>query len=129
MDTKKAGPFERECPSRTVLELLGNKWTTLVICALSDGKMRFGELRRRIEGVTQKMLTQTLRALERDGLVSRTIYPTIPPRVEYELTELGESAIDLHDAIIAWSVEHAPEIMKARKKHDARADREPQPVG
>jgi DNA-binding HxlR family transcriptional regulator len=125
---EEGDPFVRECPSRAVLDLLANKWTTLVLCALSDGELRFGQLRRRVAGVTQKMLTQTLRALERDGLVTRTVYPTTPPSVGYALTDLGRSAADLHDAIIAWAQEHAAEILAAREEHDERANRKPSPV-
>jgi DNA-binding HxlR family transcriptional regulator len=121
-------PFVRECPSRAVLDLLANKWTTLVLCALSDGELRFGQLRRRVAGVTQKMLTQTLRALERDGLVTRTVYPTAPPSVGYTLTDLGRSAADLHDTIIVWAQKHAIEILAARKEHDESAGRKPSPV-
>ena len=121
-------PFARECPSRAVLDLLANKWTTLVLCALSDGELRFGQLRRRVAGVTQKMLTQTLRGLERDGLVTRTVYPTTPPSVGYALTDLGHSAADLHDSIIAWAQTHAAEILAAREEHDERASRKPSPV-
>ncbi len=108
------------CPSQAVLEVLANKWTTLVLCALESGELRFGELRRRVQGVTQKMLTQTLRALERDGLVTRTVYPTTPPSVGYRLTALGLSAAELHDKIVAWAVEHALEIGESRERYDQR---------
>jgi DNA-binding HxlR family transcriptional regulator len=125
---EECDPFVRECPSRAVLDLLANKWTTLVLCALRDGELRFGQLRRRVAGVTQKMLTQTLRGLERDGLVTRTVYPTTPPSVGYALTDLGHSAADLHDSIIAWAQTHAAEILAAREEHDERASRKPSPV-
>lgn len=125
---EEGDPFVRECPSRAVLDLLANKWTTLVLCALSDGELRFGQLRRRVAGVTQKMLTQTLRALERDGLVTRAVYPTTPPSVGYALTDLGHSAADLHDTIIAWAQEHAAEILAAREEHEERTSRRPSPV-
>jgi DNA-binding HxlR family transcriptional regulator len=80
--------------------------------------MRFGELRRRLQGVTQKMLTQTLRTLERNGLVTRTLYPTIPPRVDYELTDLGRSAVTVLDDILRWSEGHSAEITAARQRYD-----------
>ncbi len=114
----------RACPSQTVLEVLANKWALLVVCALRLDSVRFGELGRRIEGVTPKMLTQTLRVLERDGLVQRTAYAVIPPRVEYKLTELGRELIGLLDAILRWSERHAPEILKAREHARARSARE-----
>jgi DNA-binding HxlR family transcriptional regulator len=101
-----------------VLDVLSNKWTTLVLCALGGGELRFGQLRRCIEGVTQKMLTQTLRSLERDGLVTRRVYPTAPPSVGYALTDLGRSAADLHDAIVAWAQQHAPDILASRAAYD-----------
>jgi DNA-binding HxlR family transcriptional regulator len=111
--------YLRGCASRTVLEVVANKWTHLVVCALRDGPKRFGEIRRRLEGVTQKMLTQTLRTLERDGLVTRTQYPTIPPRVDYELTELGQNVVGLLDGVIRWSEEHVLDITAARARYDA----------
>jgi len=106
------------CASRTALEVIANKWTHLAVCALRDGPMRFGALRRRLQGVTQKMLTQTLRTLERNGLVTRTLYPTIPPRVDYELTDLGRSAVGVLDEILQWSEQHSAEITAARQRYD-----------
>ena len=117
--------YLRGCASRTVLDVIANKWTNLVVCALRDGPLRFGQLRRHLEGITQKMLTQTLRALERDGLVTRTLYPTIPPRVDYELTDLGRDAAGLFDGLIAWAEQHVAEITAARDHYDQRADPEP----
>jgi DNA-binding HxlR family transcriptional regulator len=122
--------YHRDCPSRTVIEVLANKWALYVLAALrrQEGPMRFNELRRVLDGITQKMLTQTLRALERDGLVSRTVYPTVPPRVEYGLTPLGIEAGRLTGAIADWSLEHAREILRSRQEFDDRAAMEPQPV-
>jgi DNA-binding HxlR family transcriptional regulator len=121
--------FLRNCPTRTVLDLLAGKWTMLVLVALEDGRpMRFSELRRRLDGVTQKMLTRTLRALERDGLLSRAVYPTVPPRVEYRLTPMGLGAGRLMAGITEWSMEHVGEILAARDAFDERAAREPQPL-
>jgi DNA-binding HxlR family transcriptional regulator len=111
--------YLKGCASRTVLEVIANKWTHLVVCALRDGPMRFGELRRRLDGVTQKTLTQTLRALERNGLATRTLFPTIPPGVDYELTDLGRSVAGLLDAIVVWSERHSVEISAARERYDA----------
>ncbi|WP_031173773.1 winged helix-turn-helix transcriptional regulator [Streptomyces durhamensis] len=123
-----ADAYLAACPSRQILDVLANKWTMLVMGALSDGPIRFGELRRRLDGITQKMLTQTLRTLERDGLVARTVYPTIPPRVEYAATELGESVTALMHAIRAWSEDNINAVLDARDVYDARAAQEVQPV-
>ncbi|MFI9030260.1 winged helix-turn-helix transcriptional regulator [Streptomyces sp. NPDC053560] len=90
------------CPGRTVFELLANKWTGLAITALEDGPRRFGELRRKLEGVSPKVLTQTLRRLEDHGLVDRTVYAEVPPRVEYELTPLGRGALEPLAHLRAW---------------------------
>ncbi|WP_318011210.1 helix-turn-helix domain-containing protein [Mesorhizobium sp. ES1-1] len=108
--------FRRTCPSHAVLEMLASKWVYLTVCALRRGRMRNGELARRLEGITPKMLTQTLRILERDGLVRREIFPVIPPRVEYELTELGENLAGLLSQIRSWSEQHVPDIKQARAR-------------
>ena len=108
--------FKRECMSHTVLEMLASKWVYLVVGALRTGRRRNGELARKVEGITPKMLTQTLRELERDGLVLRKIYPVIPPKVEYELTELGRDLAGLLDQIRRWSEQNAPLIRKARAR-------------
>lgn len=123
-----ANVYLAKCPSRTVLETLSNKWATLTMGALSDGPRRFGQLRRTLDGITQKMLTQTLRTLERDGMITRTVYPTIPPRVEYAHTELGRNAGTLFHAIRDWAEQHHAEILSAREAYDERAAREPEPV-
>ncbi|TGQ71308.1 MAG: helix-turn-helix transcriptional regulator [Mesorhizobium sp.] len=114
--------FRRTCPSHAVLEMLASKWVYLVVCALRRGRLRNGELARRLEGITPKMLTQTLRILERDGLVHREIFPVIPPRVEYELTELGQNLAGLLSQIRSWSEEHVPDIMQARAQAAAAND-------
>lgn len=125
-----ADAYLRGCASRTVLNLIANKWTCLVVGALRNQTvMRFGELRRRLDGITQKMLTQTLRDLERDGLVQRTVYPSIPPRVEYRLTDLGGSVSGLLDAVRSWSETYIDEIQAARTVYDERAARELEPIG
>ncbi|MFF8896735.1 winged helix-turn-helix transcriptional regulator [Streptomyces lydicus] len=125
-----AATYRRDCPSRTVVEALANKWVLYVLGALRrhDRPMRFSELRRLLDGITQKMLTQTLRALERDGLVHRTVYPTVPPRVEYGLTDLGVEAGRLTSAIGAWSVVHAQQILTARQNFDEQAATAPEPL-
>lgn len=111
--------FTRGCPSITVLETLSSKWVYLLIVALRPGRQRYSELQRRVEGVSPKMLTQTLRLLERDGLLTRTVFPTVPPRVEYELTPLGRDLAGLMDQVRRWGEAHVPEIVEARTRFDA----------
>ncbi|MEV5298600.1 winged helix-turn-helix transcriptional regulator [Amycolatopsis methanolica] len=125
MDTVQS--YLRACPARTVLDALANKWTLLVLSFLrrSDGPVRFNELRRQLEGITQKSLTQTLRALERDGLVDRAVYPTVPPRVEYSLTALGTQVGDMFNVLGEWAEEHVGEILAAREAFDNRPAAEP----
>lgn len=119
----------RDCPARTVIEVLANKWVLYVLGALqrNEGPMRFNELRRLLDGITQKMLTQTLRALERDGLVARTVYPTVPPRLEYALTELGCDIARLTNALAEWSYLNTEQILAARERFAAR-EASPEPV-
>jgi DNA-binding HxlR family transcriptional regulator len=116
-----ADAYLRDCASRDVLDLLSSKWVCLVIGALAPGPMRFGALRRRLDGITQKMLTRTLRDLERSGLVDRKVFPTTPPQVEYGLTPLGENVGVLMGAIRSWAEEHMGDISRARERYDARA--------
>ncbi|MGX1777623.1 winged helix-turn-helix transcriptional regulator [Nocardia brasiliensis] len=122
MDTDTGRTYAKSCPSRTVVDVLANKWTLYVLGLLSRHQrpLRFTELRRHIEGVTQKSLTQALRNLERDGLISRTVYPTIPPRVEYALTDLGVEAGTLTTAIADWSRVNADRVHAARALYDDR---------
>ena len=103
-----------------VLARVGDKWTVLTVSILGRGPMRFNELKRTIGGVSQRMLTLTVRALERDGLVTRTVYPSVPPRVEYELTALGRSLLSPVSALAAWAIDHRGAIDGARRKFDAR---------
>ncbi|GAC1579249.1 MAG: hypothetical protein NVS3B5_12300 [Sphingomicrobium sp.] len=107
----------------SILSRIGDKWTVLVVMMLADGPRRFNDLKRSIGGVSQRMLTLTLRGLERDGMVIRTIYPTIPPRVEYQLTDLGHSLRVPVDALGSWAFDHLPCIAAARAAFDARHDR------
>ena len=104
----------------SVLARVGDKWSVFVIMLLIDGPTRFNELKRRIGGISQRMLTLTLRGLERDGLVTRTVFPTIPPRVDYELTDLGRGLAKPVQALGQWAFAHLPEIEGARKRFDAR---------
>ena len=104
----------------SVLARVGDKWSVFVIMLLIDGPTRFNELKRRIGGISQRMLTLTLRGLERDGLVTRTVFPTIPPRVDYELTDLGRGLAKPVQALGQWAFAHLPEIEGARTRFDAR---------
>jgi len=112
--------YSQDCPTRTVLDIVADKWTSLLIVALVPGTKRFQQLKREIGGITQKMLTQTLRSLERNGLVERRAYATVPPRVEYTLTRLGYTLSETLEALQDWSVAHVEEIQRARKLMDAR---------
>lgn len=105
---------------REVLNLVGDKWSVLVVKTLCDGPLRFTQLRKSIDGVSQRMLTLTLRNLERDGLVTRTMEPTIPPRVDYELTELGQTLLTPVLALATWAQEHIASIERARRQFDER---------
>ncbi|MGO1228557.1 winged helix-turn-helix transcriptional regulator [Brachybacterium sp. AOP42-C2-15] len=107
-------PYNRECPSRQLLDRIGDRWTVLVIGMLEDGPQRFSQISRRVDGISQKMLTQTLRSLEADGLVLRTAYPEIPPRVEYELTPLGRSLLAPLHGLVEWARQHMDEVQAAR---------------
>ena len=106
--------LNQNCESRQALERIADKWTCLVVYALLDGPLRHGELKRAIEGISQKMLTQTLRSMEADGLVKRTVIDVIPPHVEYGLTPLGLTLSDPLVAICRWAMEHLPEMQAAR---------------
>ena len=122
--TKETSPtpmwnvYEAACPTRLVLNRIADKWTILVVNSLEPGTKRFSTLQREIGGISQKMLTQTLRGLERDGLVTRTIYPTVPPKVEYALTPLGRTLVGLVDAIRVWSETHIATVLQAQTNYD-----------
>jgi DNA-binding HxlR family transcriptional regulator len=113
--------FLAACPSRQVLARISDKWVTLILVALASGPLRYSDLRKIIAGVSQKMLTQTLRALERDGLVSRTVTARVPVRVDYQLTPLGESLMPAVHAVKSWAEEHIGEIEASRAAYDGRA--------
>ncbi|MGP5672927.1 winged helix-turn-helix transcriptional regulator [Brachybacterium alimentarium] len=116
MTTLSFDPYVRDCPSRRLLDRIGDRWTVLVIGMLEDGPQRFSQIARRVDGISQKMLTQTLRSLEADGLVLRTAYPEIPPHVEYELTELGRSLLGPLHVLLAWAKEHMGEVQSSRDR-------------
>jgi DNA-binding HxlR family transcriptional regulator len=105
---------------REILDRIGDKWSVLVVSLLGEGRKRFSELRKSIDGVSQRMLTLTLRGLERDGLLTRTVFPTIPPRVEYELTPLGRTLLEPITALEEWAKKHRATIQDSRARYDAR---------
>jgi DNA-binding HxlR family transcriptional regulator len=111
--------FMASCPSRQLLDRLSDKWVTLVLVALDDGPLRYSELARTIAGVSQKMLTQTVRSLERDGLVTRTVSPTVPVTVEYELTTLGRSLLSVFGRLKVWAESHMDQVLAARDSYDS----------
>jgi len=119
----KPGDFKETSACRAVTDILsrvGDKWTVLVVSYLGNRPMRFNEIRRTVDGISQKMLTTTLRNLERDGFVSRTVFPTIPPKVEYELTELGQNLLKPVRALGEWAIANEAQVMMARASYDAR---------
>ena len=119
----KANPFNPACPSRGILDLIGSKWSILILCALRAGPVRTGSLRRHIDGISQKMLTQTLRALERNGIVQRVSYPEVPPRVEYRLTRRGQSLSGLIVQIEHWLVNNYERIQQDQRSFDEEEQR------
>ncbi|OIK01282.1 winged helix-turn-helix transcriptional regulator [Streptomyces monashensis] len=110
--------FLRECPTNQLLGRLSDKWVSLVVAALAPGPMRYSDLGRKIAGVSPKMLTQTLRTLERDGIISRTVTPSVPVRVDYALTPLGTSLAGLLTAVKAWAETHFDDVRAARETYD-----------
>ena len=118
MTQKIPNIYDPNCPTRLILDRIADKWTVLIIGQLQNGTMRFSELKRTIPGITQKVLTQTLKGLDRDGVITREVFATIPPKVEYTLTELGKSLIDVVDAIRLWAESNIGHILKAQGKYD-----------
>ncbi len=111
-----------DCEVRQILDRIADKWSLLVISLLQEKTMRFNELKREIDGISQRMLTVTLRQLERDGLVCRTVYPVVPPRVEYCLSPLGTTLLGTIQALVVWTEQHQLEIAQARAEFDARTE-------
>lgn len=109
--------FDSGCPTRQVLDCIADKWTVLIIRRLADGTLRFAQLRRAVDGISQKVLTKTLRELERDGIVSRRIYASVPPKVEYSLTPLGRSLCGLVEGICHWAETNIEQVQTARKSY------------
>ncbi len=116
--------MQAQCPSRLVLDRIADKWTALIIHVLATGTRRYATLQREIGGISQKMLTQTLRSLERDGLVSRKVHPVVPPKVEYALTSLGRTLIEPLNAICHWSEKYLPQLQANRDRSVAPASAE-----
>src|SRR5215211_3413871 len=110
--------YDDRCPTRLVLDRLADKWTVLVVGLLGQHTRRFGELRRDIMGISPKVLTQTLRALERDGILTRRVYASVPPKVEYTLTPLGRTLISLVEAISGWAETHIEAVLEAQQAFD-----------
>lgn len=115
---KRPDAFNAQCPTRLVLDRIGDKWAVLVLISLERGTMRFNELRRAIENVSQKMLSQTLKSLERDGLIRRKAYPTVPVTVEYRLTDLGRTLAATVDTLRLWAETHIDEVETAQRRYD-----------
>ncbi len=125
---KRVRTHAAECPAiREVLHRVGDKWSVLIIDLLGAGPTRFNELKRSIEGISQRMLTLTLRGLERDGLITRTVFPEIPPRVEYELTPLGETLLVPIQGLAEWAAENRTKIQDARTTFEAKARKRAMP--
>lgn len=128
MKSARASVLKPQCPSRIVLDRIADKWTALIIQVLANDTQRYAALQRAIGGISQKMLTQTLRSLERDGLVLRKVYPVVPPKVEYSLTRLGRTLIDPLNGLCRWSERHLPELQENRRRARKLEAQAPQPA-
>lgn len=118
--------FDAECAgTREILNLVGDKWSVLVVVVIGDETKRFSELKRTIDGISQRMLTLTLRGLERDGLVKRTVFPTVPPRVDYALTALGQTLLEPVTVLATWAQRHRADVQRARDAFERAAKRAP----
>jgi DNA-binding HxlR family transcriptional regulator len=120
MVTRKQSPdiFRADCLSRQTLRLIADEWTPLVVYALEEGTLRFSQILKRIDGISTKMLTQTLRTMERNGLVQRVVHPVVPPVVEYSLTPLGQTLVEPVNMLQNWAYEHLQEVDQARMAYD-----------
>ena len=116
---RKGDLYDRSCPSRTVLDHVTSRWGILILIALLDGTQRFSELGRRVSGVSEKMLAQTLQALESDGFVLRTVYPTVPPKVEYSLTTLGTGVAEQVKGLAFWVEKNLAKVLQCRARREA----------
>ena len=113
--------YASDCASRQVLNRIGDTWSVLIVASLADGHLRYSALAARIDGLSPKLRTQPLRGLERDGMISRTVHPVVPPRVDYELTGLGRSLLGLVNDLVVWSEGHISDVAAARDAFDAAA--------
>ncbi|QRP48687.1 helix-turn-helix domain-containing protein [Amycolatopsis sp. FDAARGOS 1241] len=116
----QGNPYDRDCPTRQLLDRIGDQWTVLIVGTLRDGPLRFTQIGKRVEGISQKVLTQTLRSLVRDGILTRTAYPVIPPKVEYELTPLGHDLAEPLDMLDLWARRHMDQVTAAREAFDVQ---------
>jgi DNA-binding HxlR family transcriptional regulator len=121
VSAEKPNPYSADCPTRLALDRIADKWTVLLLGLLVERPMRFNQLRRAVEGLSQKMLSQTLKALERDGLVTRTATPTVPVTVEYAITPLGRSLAEAVAPLTVWASAYVGEVLKARDRYDRAA--------
>ena len=118
--TAKWNVYDQRCPTRLALDRIADKWTVLIVGCLASETHRFGELRREISGISPKVLTQKLRELERDGVITRKIYASVPPKVEYSLTPLGQTLIGLLDSIRVWAESHIEAVLEAQVEYDRK---------
>ena len=121
-ESDQAGEIDEMCPLEDILRTVRDKWSVLVVVRLKNGRLRFSELRRSVEGISQRMLTHTLRQLERDGLVERTVTPSVPIKVEYELTPLGTTLIEPLAALALWAENNRRAVLRSRASYDGRSD-------
>jgi DNA-binding HxlR family transcriptional regulator len=112
-------PYDRNCPTRVLLDRIGDRWTVLVVVHLGSGAKRYTEISKALDGISQKVLTQTLRGLERDGVVTRIVRAQVPPRVDYELTDLGRDLRETLEQLTHWAEQHIQEVLAARDTYDA----------
>lgn len=113
--------YAKNCPSRMILDRISNKWSMLILNRLREKKVRFNQLRREIDGISQKVLSQTLKNLERDGLIHREAFPTVPVTVEYSITDLGRTLSDTVHVLTHWAEEHFDRVVQAQQAYDARS--------
>jgi DNA-binding HxlR family transcriptional regulator len=114
--------YDPDCPTRRVLDRIADKWTVLIVGSLATGTRRFGELRREVNGISQKVLTGTLRGLQRDGIIDRRVFATVPPKVEYSLTPLGRGLVGLLDSVRVWAESNIEKVLAAQKAYERHTE-------